>query len=215
MDGPAFPTDRAFPPSAAGATGAASGDGIRLFGADGFSFWDLVDIVNPLQHIPVVSALYRKISGDTLDALPRIAGGVLFGGMTGAVSAVVNLVVNEATGKDIGGNVLALAERGLGLVDGDAPDAPPTDAPETLLAEAPAFSAGWRTAAAMPYCDAECLDAKRSFFVDAVALAAMAAPPPERALSGDSTAAAARYAEVHADAAEARSVAGQRLDMRS
>ena len=29
-------------------------DGFKIFGNDGFSFLDLVDIVNPLQHIPFI-----------------------------------------------------------------------------------------------------------------------------------------------------------------
>jgi hypothetical protein len=29
-------------------------------------FWDFVDIVNPLQHIPVVNTIYRELTGDTV-----------------------------------------------------------------------------------------------------------------------------------------------------
>src|SRR5699024_397736 len=94
------------------AAGAAK-SGFHPFGKDGFSFTDLLDIINPLQHIPVVSTLYRKVTGDALDALPRLAGGTLFGGIAGAVSAVVNLVVKEASGGDIGENALAFVESGL------------------------------------------------------------------------------------------------------
>ena len=39
----------------------------RLFGNDGFTFSDLMDIINPLQHIPVVSSIYRSLSGDEID----------------------------------------------------------------------------------------------------------------------------------------------------
>lgn len=191
MDHPQFPTDTwsAPPPSA----GRPMGGGFHPFGKDGFSFRDLVDIINPLQHIPVISTLYRKITGDALAPLPRIAGGALFGGIAGVVSAVANLVVNEATGRDIGANVLALLGSGLGL-SGDARQGP-ADVPADMLASAPpnpTFSAGWQAAMAMQYCDAECLDPKRSLFVDAARLAA------------------ARYTEAGGLAPAA---AGQRLDM--
>ncbi len=48
-----------------------------LFGEDGFTFADLIDIVNPLQHIPVIGTIYRRITGDTLDPGARLAGGAL------------------------------------------------------------------------------------------------------------------------------------------
>lgn len=77
----------------------------HLFGEDGFSFGDLVDIVNPLQHIPVVSTLYREASEDTLDAGPRMMGSALFFGPVGLASAVVNVLIEQGTGKDIGQHI--------------------------------------------------------------------------------------------------------------
>lgn len=75
---------------------------------DGFSFLDVLDIINPLQHIPVISTLYREATGDKLGPLARIAGGALFGGPIGAASSAVNAMVEYASGKDIGGHVYAL-----------------------------------------------------------------------------------------------------------
>jgi len=60
-----------------------------IFGEDGFTFGDIIDIVNPLQHIPIVNAIYRKISGDTIAPAMQIAGGALFGGPLGAVISFV------------------------------------------------------------------------------------------------------------------------------
>lgn len=60
-----------------------------IFGEDGFTFGDLIDIVNPLQHIPVVSNIYRKITGDTIAPAMEIAGGALFGGPLGAAISLV------------------------------------------------------------------------------------------------------------------------------
>lgn len=233
MDGPAFPNGPAFPggwhaPPASDGGAAAAGGGPRLFGNDGFSFWDLVDIINPLQHIPVISTLYRKITGDTLDALPRLAGGALFGGIAGAVSAAVNVIVNEATGRDIGAHVLAALGNGLGIAgaapsdpelpadpmlaarSGSNPEATPNAAPDAAI---PVFSAGWQAAAAMPFCDRECLDPKRSFTADAAAMAATRkAAAVSAPAAGDQAAAAARYAEA-ATTPATTPAAGRRLDM--
>ena len=85
-----------------------SDDGIQLFGDDGFTFLDFLDIINPLQHIPVVSTIYRDLTGDTLDYGSRVAGGTLFGGPIGALASVVNVIFEETTGKDVGEHVMAL-----------------------------------------------------------------------------------------------------------
>ena len=103
----------------------ASGDPPANTGsaADGgdwdFSFHDLVSIVNPLQHIPVVSTLYRKLTGDTIKPLERIAGDALYGGWMGLVSSVANLIFEKETGKDFGDTVLA-------FVGGDSGSSPAT-----------------------------------------------------------------------------------------
>ncbi len=80
----------------------------HLFGKDGFGFDDLIDIINPLQHLPIISSLYRELTGDTIAKLPRILGGALFGGPIGAGVAVVNAAIAEESGKDIGGHVIAM-----------------------------------------------------------------------------------------------------------
>ncbi len=74
----------------------------------GFSFDDLLDIVNPLHHIPVISTLYRALSGDTIKPVSRLAGGGLFGGLIGFASTVANLAFEKLTGKDFGDTALAL-----------------------------------------------------------------------------------------------------------
>jgi hypothetical protein len=66
------------------------------------SFGDFLDVINPLQHIPVISTIYRRITGDAIDPEARLAGGVLYGGPLGFVSALANVIVEEQTGKDIG-----------------------------------------------------------------------------------------------------------------
>ncbi len=73
-----------------------------------FGFEDFLDIINPLQHIPVVSTLYREITGDEISAPARIFGGTLYGGPSGFVSAVANALFDEVAGDDVGASVLAL-----------------------------------------------------------------------------------------------------------
>ena len=77
-----------------------------------FGFSDFIDIVNPLHHIPLVNYAYREMTGDTIRRIGNIVGGAIFGGPVGAASGLVNTVIQEETGKDLGANVLALAKSG-------------------------------------------------------------------------------------------------------
>ncbi len=72
------------------------------------SFWDVLDVINPLQHIPVISNLYREMTGDQIGVGARLVGGTLFGGALGLIASAVDCVIEEGTGKDTGGHVLAL-----------------------------------------------------------------------------------------------------------
>ena len=67
-----------------------------MFGDNGLDFLDVLDLVNPLQHIPVVSTLYRSLTGDQISPGMRVAGGVLYGGPIGAGLATAGLVVENA-----------------------------------------------------------------------------------------------------------------------
>ncbi len=86
----------------------AEGRGFHPFGDGGFSFLDLIDVVNPLHHIPVVGPLYRDITGDVIDLLPQITGSALFFGPIGAGLAAVDVVLKETTGSDTGDHILAM-----------------------------------------------------------------------------------------------------------
>ncbi|MDE2336023.1 MAG: hypothetical protein KGL10_01805, partial [Alphaproteobacteria bacterium] len=48
---------------------------------------DLFDIINPLQHIPVIGALYRHITGDTISPEAEFIGDALYGGPVGGAVA--------------------------------------------------------------------------------------------------------------------------------
>jgi hypothetical protein len=77
------------------AEGAAAGPSAE------FSFWDLLDVINPLQHIPVVSSIYRKVTGDEITVHARIMGATLYGGPVGFVVATNLAVAEEAAGRRI------------------------------------------------------------------------------------------------------------------
>jgi hypothetical protein len=72
----------------------------------GVSFGDILDIVNPLQHVPVVSSVYRSATGDEIAPVARLIGGAIFGQLFGFIAAAVNVVVEAVTGKDIGDHVM-------------------------------------------------------------------------------------------------------------
>jgi len=74
---------------------------------DGFSFDDFLDIINPLQHLPVISTIYRHITGDTIKPLEQIAGDTLFGGLTGLASSVANYAFQKVAGESLGDMVYA------------------------------------------------------------------------------------------------------------
>jgi hypothetical protein len=67
----------------------------------------LFDIINPLAHIPVISTIYERITGHEISPIARIAGDALYGGPIGAAVGVANVMAEQATGKDIGENVMA------------------------------------------------------------------------------------------------------------
>jgi hypothetical protein len=90
-----------------------------LFGKDGFGFDDLIDVVNPLQHIPVVSTFYRAMTQDRIAPAPRLLGGALLGGVVGLAVAALNAVLEGATGKDVGEHVRTALFGGA-----DAPEEP-------------------------------------------------------------------------------------------
>jgi hypothetical protein len=107
-------------------------------------FWDFVDIVNPLQHIPVVNTIYRELTGDTIKGVSRVIGGGLYGGVIGLVAGIGSAIVAETTGKDPGEHILAMltgsddetpAPAGNSAI---AEATPPTAAPAAEPVSAPA-----------------------------------------------------------------------------
>lgn len=109
---------------------------------DAFGFKDLVDMVNPFHHVPVVNYAYRGITGDEIKPIGSIIGGAIFGGGVGAASALVNVIIEEETGMDMMHNATTLV--GLTKKPQDAQIAKayeqqivPEDLSESLLSFAP------------------------------------------------------------------------------
>lgn len=67
----------------------------------GPDFYDLLDVVNPLQHIPVISHMYRAVTGDTISTGAQIAGGALFGGVVGAAAGAVTALAESVMGDSL------------------------------------------------------------------------------------------------------------------
>lgn len=83
------------------------------------SFHDVLSAINPLQHLPVIGNIYRAITGDVINPVARVVGGALYGGPIGFMTAAVNAVVEDISGRDIGGQLLAM----VGIGDKTAPAA--------------------------------------------------------------------------------------------
>jgi hypothetical protein len=63
------------------------------------SFDDLVDTVNPLQHIPGVASIYREITGDEISGHAQVAGSTLYGGPIGMLSGAMQAAMTEESGE--------------------------------------------------------------------------------------------------------------------
>lgn len=103
-----------------------------LFGDEGMTTADFFSIINPLQHLPLIGALYRDLTGDTIKPGARVLGGLLFGGPIGMVGGAFNAGVEHDIGTDAGGALLALA-RGKPLGGSAAPSTTLASAPEAAV----------------------------------------------------------------------------------
>jgi hypothetical protein len=86
---------------------AAAPDSGASQDGEGF-FHRLLDVVNPLQHLPLVGTIYRAITGEHIGAVEKVAGDTLYGGLWGGVGAVADLAFESLTGKSVEDTVLAL-----------------------------------------------------------------------------------------------------------
>jgi hypothetical protein len=79
----------------------------QFFEGESAGIGDVIDTINPLQHIPFVSTLYREFTGDTAGAGSSLLGGALFGGVFGFIAGLADVIFESATGKSMGGAVMA------------------------------------------------------------------------------------------------------------
>lgn len=70
-------------------------------------FSDLLDIANPLQHIPLVSEVYRSLTGDSISDSAQVVGDVLYGGPLGLISGVFSNAIQTAEGSSPGRALIA------------------------------------------------------------------------------------------------------------
>lgn len=68
----------------------------------------ILDVINPLQHIPVISTIYRHLTGDEISPMARVAGDTLYGGPVGAALSLADVALEKTTGKDMGETAMAL-----------------------------------------------------------------------------------------------------------
>lgn len=95
------------------------------------SFWqDVLDVVNPLQHLPVVGTVYRAITGDKMGDVEKVAGDTLYGGPLGLVSSLADVAFEKITGKSF--EDTAMGWVGLGGGDTKTVEAATTPAMKPL-----------------------------------------------------------------------------------
>ncbi len=88
--------------------GSTSTDTSGFFsGSSGPTFKDVLDTINPLQHIPIVSGIYEKLTGDVASPAAKLAGGALLGGPIGFMTSMFDVIFQQQTGHSMGGALVA------------------------------------------------------------------------------------------------------------
>lgn len=105
---------------------------------ESFGFGDVLDIVNPMHHLPVVGTVYRDLTGDDIKPVSRVLGAGVFGGPVGLASGVASAMIEETTGNDPMGHLYS-AVTGRGSAQGD-PDT--TAQAAVAMGSAPAATTG-------------------------------------------------------------------------
>lgn len=126
---------------------------------DGFSFDDFLDMVNPLQHLPVVSTLYRELTGDEIEPTSRIVGGAIYGGPLGAGISVAEAVIEEATGDDVGGHIMSMLQGAFQAPTLAAPSSAANNGPPSPPARATLPGTQTQGATPLPSLSAEAFNA--------------------------------------------------------
>jgi hypothetical protein len=120
------------------------------------TFGDFLRALNPLHHIPVVGWVYRQITGETIQPVFRVLGGLVTGGPIGAIASAVGalaeeLLVGADTGGAPAGSGTAVAQATPGAATPATTPASPTPAAATpAAAPAPGSLAAIVTASGQP-----------------------------------------------------------------
>ena len=77
------------------------------WGGDGFGFNDFLDLINPLQHVPGVSTLYRAVTGDAIADEARFIGHIVYGGPLGLIAATAETLATDRGGRGLSENLAA------------------------------------------------------------------------------------------------------------
>lgn len=102
------------------------------------SFSDVLSALNPLQYIPVVSSIYRAVTGDTIAPAAQVIGGALLGGPLGLVASAANAIFEQSTGKGVGDTVVAwLTPDSSGLAKPSATQYAAAEPPQAAAAAVP------------------------------------------------------------------------------
>lgn len=104
------------------------------------SFADLIDVINPLQHVPVLGSVYRAITGDKIGMPERVVGGGIYFGVFGAVAGLVSGLIEKSAGQDPGEMVISWLT-GADDAKADSSKSPAPPSPSTPSATAPVFLA--------------------------------------------------------------------------
>ncbi len=68
---------------------------------EAFGVGDMVDMINPLHHLPLIGPMYRGVTGDDINPAGRVIGGTVFGGILGGAGSIANIISEEETGRDL------------------------------------------------------------------------------------------------------------------
>jgi hypothetical protein len=118
----------------------ASAKPTGFFSEEGPSFRDVLDAINPLNHIPIVSSLFEEAAGHQASTAARLAGGTLLGGPIGFIASLASVIFESETGA-------SPAETLYAAVTGDSLAGAPT---QVAQAEPAPDSAATQTAQAAP-----------------------------------------------------------------
>jgi hypothetical protein len=171
-----------------------------------FSFHDVLDTLNPLQHLPVISTLYRWVTGDEPGNVASIVGDTLYGGPIGLAAGLFTaafkaetgkepgeMVASAITGEDDGQLLSGTATPQAGAAPAPAATTPAPAATATAAATSPAATANaTSTTAAATAAQVPVISAAQPIVVSAAAphpfLPLFRSPPPVAAAAESSSA---------------------------